>query len=199
MSNYPNNGHSNPQSGNNEAEVVGYTPSEDYNPNLATHNYSAHNHQIPPQASESAQRIEEMQDEIDRLQRQVDRAKEKEDDDDDAGCFVEILLTVVVAIALWIFCPSDQKMTTEISREVADEAIQYVGRLMDIDQYIDPNADHLDDEEVVRFAKKYGSIDIKNYGVVKLGYFTLKGKKKEHLAGIGICGFVITKSIADKL
>ena len=117
----------------------------------------------------------------------------------DAGCFVEILLTVVVAIALWIFCPSDQKMTTEISREVADEAIQYVGRLMEIDQYIDPNADHLDDEEVVRFAKKYGSIDIKNYGVVKLGYFTLKGKKKEHLAGIGICGFVITKSIADKL
>ncbi len=144
---------------------------------------------------EANRNIEEMQSKIDRLQRQVDRANAK---DDDGGCVVEFFLFLIAAVVLWIFCPSDQKMTTEISREVSTQAIQYVGHLMELDHF-NPNADHMDNDEVVKFAERYGSISIKNYGLVKLGYFKRRGMKKEHLAGIGICGFVITKSLVDKI
>lgn len=109
-----------------------------------------------------------------------------------------IIFTGIVVILLLILCPSKHKMEEEISRDLIEESMYQASALFQLDQYadlLDLNTDHLSDDEVINKVSKLGTIKVKNYGVVKLGYFTKKGKKKEHLAGIGICGFVITKSL----
>lgn len=156
---------------------------------------------LPPAGQDTpqentAEQLQAMQQKINELQKQVDEASADDGDDDGGSIWGEVIITLIVAIALWIFCPSQKKMEAEISRAVYTQEMEKVSRLTGLDKYSDffeLNADNLDDDEVIDKVEREGEIEIKNFLVVKIGYFKPDGKKKSRFAGIGICGFVLTR------
>lgn len=155
---------------------------------------------LPPVGQEStqtdntAEQLQAMQQKIDELQQQVDESTDG--NDDGSSIWGEIIFTMIAAIVLWILCPSQHKMEAEISRSVYNQVLTNAAHITGLDEFrelLDIDADNLDDDEVIEKVEQLGEIEVKNYLVVKLGYFKKDGKKTSRFAGIGICGFVITR------
>lgn len=146
--------------------------------------------------SQSAQ--EQMQHLQDKVKELEEKVKDKEDDDDEGGMWVIKLVLILIGVGvLWWLCPSNEKMEQKISQEVCLEYTQKFAHAFEADGLTeDLDRDDIDKDEALEYAERLGNIKVKSYGLVKLGYFKQKGRKKEQLAGIGICGFVITRSVA---
>lgn len=146
--------------------------------------------------SQSAQ--EQMQHLQDKVKELEEKVKDKEDDEDEGGMWViKLVLVLIGAGVLWWLCPSNEKMEQKISQEVCLEYTQKLGNAFGMGDIAgDMDRDDIDEDKALEYAERLGDIKVKNYGLVKLGYFKQKGRKKEQLAGIGICGFVITRSVA---
>lgn len=129
----------------------------------------------------------------------VESAARRREKEEDFEMIIGIISIAIIGLILWWVCPSAQKMEAEVSRSIVEEQLQKIAHVTQLDQYLEVDADHLSDEEVIEKAEKLGTIRVKNWGVVKLAYFTKLGKKKEHFAAIGLCGFVITKSTIKDL
>lgn len=123
------------------------------------------------------------------------------DDDDESGMWVvKLILILVGAGLLWWLCPSKEKMEGRIAQEICLQYSQSLAGAFGVGAMAeDLDRDDIDEDRAVDMADALGDIEIKNYGLVKLGYFKENGKKKSRLAGIGVCGFVITRSVTDKL
>lgn len=148
-------------------------------------------------------KMEAMQSKINELEHKVKdsgKSDDDEDDDEETGMIVlKVLFGLAIIGVLWWLCPSNEKMEAKISQEVCKEYISSMARTFNAQDEVEAlGLDDLDDEDAVDIAAEIGDIKIKNYGLVKLGYFDPK-RGKEGLAGIGICGFVITRSVAEKL
>ncbi len=103
------------------------------------------------------------------------------------------ILGIIIFLVLWWLCPSNQKMEAEVSRSIIEERLYQFGQITDLNKYFDFDTDDMSDEEVIQKVEKEGTIEVKNFLLVKFAYFKKAGKKKDHFAGIGLCGFVFTK------
>ncbi len=124
----------------------------------------------------------------------VEEDVEDNGNDDEGGFWIFKLILVVIAfVALWILCPSDNKIRTEVAKTMAmDTAELFLGDAVDL---IDE--DDIDENKMVEWMGDEGVLEIKNFLIFKLAYFDPHHGKKG-LAAIGVCGFVITHDNAPK-
>lgn len=129
---------------------------------------------------------------VDRINELEEEVKKSKKSDDGGNVIVNLILALIVIGVLWWLCPSKVKVQEKIAQDIVYTNMQKYAPVFGMENYANlVDKDDIDGEEALERMEDHGDeINVKNFLVLKVAYYKPKGKK-ERLAGIGVCGFVI--------